>query len=116
LKAESFVIGVFFGKFDRSSTAITCFAAPIAKRSSVALGDNEIILDGILVAAVALGIIANTRIADKIGTKNFFADIKKLPQTLREEAGLKKDNYSSRGPTFLRGRIHQQFVRRPGLV
>jgi hypothetical protein len=46
------VTGAFVGKFERLSTAITCGPAPIAKKISVALGDNEIIRFGSLAILV----------------------------------------------------------------
>jgi hypothetical protein len=60
LNEESLVVGTPNGKFELSSTATTAFPAPIAYKSSVALGLSETIRFG-LFAARACGAIKKAR-------------------------------------------------------
>jgi len=79
-------MGALDGKFERSSTARTWEPAPIAKRSSVALGESEIIRCGIAAYAVLVTTnVADSESATTVATlKNF---IKNSLNILREEVG-----------------------------
>ena len=69
---------------------MTCFPAPIANRSSVALGESEIIRFGVFepVACTAGDVAKANPMITKLaaGMAYRYLNIKKLPQTLREEA------------------------------
>ena len=79
---DNFENGALLGKSELSSTAITCEPAPIPKRISVALGDNEIIRVGFESIACALG--ADERVAklsnSAEASANFLVFIKNSPK------------------------------------
>jgi hypothetical protein len=95
-------MGAVAGKFDRSSTAITCLLAPMAKRVSVALGESEIIREGFAACDGVTSTTLTNAAIEKVATSREallckILNIKKLPQIF--EGGSWAEEFSQARPS-----------------